>query len=137
MSLKAIVPRTSLFALFALLLGSSVLLLAQKSNQQISPSAPDNIQMSEHDQNADGPSADQQKNDQTDLEITQQIRRAIVDDKSLSISAHNVEIITRNGRVMLKGPVQSEDEKKAVEAKAAEVAGTDKVISELDIKPAS
>jgi hyperosmotically inducible periplasmic protein len=51
-------------------------------------------------------------------------------DKSLSTYAHNVKIITQNGMVTLKGPVRSEDEKKPVE-----VAGENKVTSELDIKP--
>jgi len=58
-------------------------------------------------------------------------------DKSLSTYAHNVKIITQNGQVTLKGPVRSEDEKKTVETKAAEVAGENKVTSQLDIKPKS
>jgi osmotically-inducible protein OsmY len=35
----------------------------------------------------------------------------------------------------LKGPVRSEDEKRSLEAKAAEIAGQDRVTSELDVKP--
>ena len=58
-------------------------------------------------------------------------------DKSLSTYAHNVKIITQNGQVTLKGPVRSEDEKRAIEAKATEVAGENKVTSELNIKPQS
>jgi osmotically-inducible protein OsmY len=57
-----------------------------------------------------------------------------VKDKSLSTYAHNVKIITQNGQVTLKGPVRSEEEKRAIEAKAAEVAGDSKVTSELDVK---
>jgi hyperosmotically inducible protein len=56
-------------------------------------------------------------------------------DKSLSTYAHNIKIITENGQVTLKGPVRSEEEKKTVEAKATEVAGENKVTSQLDIKP--
>ena len=56
-------------------------------------------------------------------------------DKSLSTYAHNVKIVTQDGQVTLKGPVRSEDEKRAIEAKAAEVAGDGKVTSELNIKP--
>jgi osmotically-inducible protein OsmY len=58
-----------------------------------------------------------------------------MNDKSLSTYAHNVKIITQNGQVTLKGPVRSEDEKKTVETKATEVAGENKVTSQLDIKP--
>jgi osmotically-inducible protein OsmY len=56
-------------------------------------------------------------------------------DKSLSSYAHNVKIITQEGMVTLKGPVRSEEEKQAIEAKAKEVAGGDKVSSELVVKP--
>ena len=55
-------------------------------------------------------------------------------DKSLSTYAHNIKVIVQNGQVTLKGPVRSEDEKKAIEAKATEVAGENKVTSELNIK---
>jgi osmotically-inducible protein OsmY len=44
-----------------------------------------------------------------DRAITKQIRMAIHDDNSLSTYAHNVKIITQNGKVTLKGPVRSED----------------------------
>ena len=56
-------------------------------------------------------------------------------DKSLSSYAHNVKIITQDGMVTLKGPVRSEEDKRAIEAKAKEVAGEDKVTSELEVKP--
>ena len=94
--------------------------------------APDNTKVNK-DQSA--PTADQQKMNPADRAITQKIRKAILDDKSLSTYAHNVKIITQNGQVTLKGPVRSEDEKKTVEAKATEVAGENKVTSQLDIKP--
>ena len=76
-------------------------------------------------------------NNRSDREITQQIRKAIASDKSLSTYAHNVKVITQNGQVTLKGPVRSDDEKRAVEAKAIEIAGENKVTSELAIKPKS
>lgn len=79
--------------------------------------------------------ADQQQKDRADRDLTNQIRRAIVGDKSLSADAHNVKVIARNGQVTLKGPVRSESERRTVEAKAVEVAGQDRVINELVIKP--
>jgi osmotically-inducible protein OsmY len=39
------------------------------------------------------------------------------------------------GSVTLKGPVRSEEEKSFVEAKAKEIAGADKVTSEISIAP--
>jgi hyperosmotically inducible protein len=79
--------------------------------------------------------ADQQKSNKADRELTQKIRKAVVADKSLSLSAHNVKIISRDGMVTLKGTVKSDDEKKAIEDKATEVAGQGKVTSELTVKP--
>jgi len=70
-----------------------------------------------------------------DRELTRQIRKAIVSDKSLSTLAHNVKILTRDGAVTLKGQVKSDDEKKALEDKASSVAGNGKVTSELTVGP--
>jgi osmotically-inducible protein OsmY len=93
--------------------------------------------MNQRDRNPNEPTADQQQNNRSDLEITQQVRKALQADKSFSTYAHNVKVITQNGQVTLKGPVRSEDEKRAVEAKAVEVAGEGKVNSELTVKPKS
>ncbi|MBU5615043.1 BON domain-containing protein [Geomonas azotofigens] len=82
-----------------------------------------------------GATADQQKENKSDREITRQIRRTVVKDKSLSITAHNVKIITKDGHVTLKGPVKSEDEKKTVEKAAVGVVGKAKVTNELEVAP--
>src|SRR5712664_4782728 len=118
-----------------LLLGVGVVARAQDSTSQQAPPAADNTKTNERDRNASEPTADQQKDNRSDRDITQQIRQSLVKDKSLSTYARNVKVITQNGMVTLKGPVRSEEEKKAVEAKAAEVAGENKVTSQLDIKP--
>ncbi len=102
--------------------------------QEPAGAAPDNTTMNQRDKNADEPTADRQKDNRSDREITQQIRKAITNDKSLSTYAHNVKVVTQNGQVTLKGPVRSDEEKRAIEAKATEIAGESKVTSELDIK---
>jgi osmotically-inducible protein OsmY len=96
--------------------------------------APDNTKMNERDRNQAATTADQQSNEKTDRDITQQVRKALINDKSLSSYAHNVKIVTQNGVVSLKGPVRSDEEKNAIEAKAAEVSGKD-VKSELSVAP--
>jgi osmotically-inducible protein OsmY len=108
--------------------------MAQDQNTTGTPAPADNTRINQRDRDASQPTADQQKENRSDRDITQQVRRAIVKDKSLSTYAHNVKIITQNGQVTLKGPVRSEEEKRAIEAKAAEVAGDGKVTSELDVK---
>jgi hyperosmotically inducible protein len=102
---------------------------------QQSTAPADNTTVNQRDRNPNEPTADQQKNTSSDRDITKQIREAIVKDKSLSTYAHNVKVITQNGQVTLKGPVRSDEEKRAIEAKAAEIVGENKVTSELDIKP--
>ena len=97
---------------------------------------PDNTKVNKQDRAKGAVTADQQKENAADLEITQKIRRALMDDKSLSTYAHNVKVVTQDGQVTLKGPVRTEDEKKTVEAKATEVAGVGHVINQLSIAPA-
>src|SRR5258706_7038085 len=112
---------------------SSLGISAQTSNPE--GVKPDNTKVNKQDRAAREPTADQQKENRADLDTTKTIRRSIVDDKSLSTYAHNVKIITQNGTVTLKGPVRSEDEKKAIVAKATSVVGSpDKVVDQMTIK---
>lgn len=78
--------------------------------------------------------AQNQSSARSDRETTARIRRAIIADKDLSMYAHNVKIITRNGSVTLKGPVKSEDEKRKVESDAAAVVAGDSLVDQLTVK---
>lgn len=96
---------------------------------------PDNTKVNKRDRNAGQPTADQQKGNSSDMELTRNIRKSLMADKSLSTYAHNVKIISQHGAVTLKGPVKSEEEKKSVIAKAVEVAGSaDKVTDQISVK---
>jgi hyperosmotically inducible protein len=95
----------------------------------------DNTKVNKRDRSAGEVTADQQKMNARDRELTRKIRRSIIADKSLSTYAHNIKIISQNGAVTLKGPVKSDDEKKAVMAKAVAVAGNaDKVTDQISVK---
>ena len=122
-----------MIALACLLALASAYISAQDSSAQ--QPAPDNTKVNQRDKNKAEPTADQQKENQSDREIARKIRQSIVQDKSLSTYAHNVKVIAENGTVTLKGPVRSDEEKTAVEAKATAVAGADKVTSQLEVKP--
>jgi len=74
-----------------------------------------------------------QSNSKNDVEITRQVRQAIVKDDSLSTSAHNVKIITNGGVVTLRGPVASADEKTMVAKKAENITGVSKVDNQLEV----
>lgn len=96
---------------------------------------PDNAAANRPGNSPDATRADQQGLTANDREITRKIRKAVVADKSLSSYAHNVKIISRNGVVTLKGPVRSDEEKKAVESAATQIAGAANVKNELTVKP--
>lgn len=70
----------------------------------------------------------------SDLQISAAIRKAVMDDKALSINAHNIKIITSDGAVTLRGPVKSEQEKKTIEAKARQVAGVTQINNLLEVE---
>jgi hyperosmotically inducible protein len=101
---------------------------------QQTPPAPDNTKVNERDRAKTAKTSDQAKNGVNDRDLMQKIRKSIVDDKDLSTYAHNVKVIAVNGKVTLKGPVRSEEEKKTVEQKATEVAGAGNVTNQLTVK---
>jgi len=79
----------------------------------------DNTKVNTRDRAKGAVTADQQKDNASDLALVKKIRQSLVSDKSLSMYAHNVKVVAQGGQVTLKGPVRSEDEKKLVETKAA------------------
>ncbi len=99
--------------------------------------APDNAKSNKTNSSNVAATADAQSNDAADLDLTKRIRRSIIADKSLSTYAHNVKIVTVNGSVTLNGVVRSEKEKSAIETKAVEVAGQNKVADDLKVAPSN
>jgi len=95
----------------------------------------DNTKVNSRDRAKGAVTADQQKENVSDRDLTQKIRRALMQDKSLSSYAHNVKVIAQGGQVTLKGPVRSDVEKQTVEAKAIEVAGAGHVTNQISIAP--
>lgn len=73
-------------------------------------------------------------NSKEDLRITKAIRKAVVADDALSFTAKNVKIITLNGKVTLRGPVNSDSERANIEATARRVAGATHVDNQLEVK---
>jgi hyperosmotically inducible protein len=124
-----------LIAFVAIIAFSTPNITAQlRHNSQETPVEPDNTKKNLPSNHHDANRADQQSNSSNDVVLTRKIRQSLTRDKSLSTYAHNVKIITRNGVVELKGPVHSQSEKDAVEAKATEIAGASKVKNELTVK---
>lgn len=79
---------------------------------------------------------DQAKGSDADVEMTRNIRKAIVGDDGLSTNAHNVKIVTLGGVATLRGPVASAAEKARVGDLAAKAAGgPSKIKNELEVAP--
>jgi hyperosmotically inducible protein len=95
---------------------------------------PDNTANNKQEAASGSPTADQQKESAADRDLTKKIRRSLTEDKSLSMYAHNIKIITHDGEVTLKGPVKTEDERAAIESKATSIAGSGKVQNQLTVK---
>jgi hyperosmotically inducible protein len=96
--------------------------------------APDNTGRNVRDRNDATLTPGNQSETEADRTLTQQIRRAVVADDSLSTTAKNIKIITINGVVTLRGPVNTPQEQAAIVAKAQQAAGADKVDNQLEVK---
>jgi hyperosmotically inducible protein len=94
----------------------------------------DNTKRNSSEQNKNTDTAEKQSNSKEDLALTQKIRQAVMKDGSLSMNAKNVKIIARGGKITLKGPVDSQQEKETIATKAGEIAGKDKVDNQLEVK---
>ena len=112
------------------LLGLGTVSIAQDSR----PVAPDNSAVNTRDRAPNAMTAGEQSNAKSDVELTRQIRRAVVKDDSLSMQAHNVKIVVANGAVTLRGPVKTEQEKVAIASKAEAIAGPNKVDNQLEVE---
>jgi osmotically-inducible protein OsmY len=96
--------------------------------------APDNTAVNKADRDRNQPTADRASNKMSDRDMMQHIRRDVVADKSLSTYGHNVKIIASHGRVTLKGPVHTEQEKQAIVEHARRYAGDGNVDNEITVK---
>ena len=111
---------------------------ATYSSSQAPSSVPaDNSKSNKIDPSNASATADAQKNDLSDVKISQSIRKSLMADKSLSTYAHNVKVVTVNGQVTLNGVVRSDQEKATVEAKAVSVVGQGRVVNDLKVSPKS
>lgn len=119
----------------AALVGSTMMAAPGPRQDNGQQTAPDNSKTNKRDRDKSSPTADRQKMNPTDRDLTKRIRSAITDDKSLSTYAHNIKIVAQDGKVTLKGPVRSEEEKSAIETKATEVAGAGNVMNQLEVAP--
>lgn len=97
-------------------------------------SDPTNTAVNERDRDAASLTPTHQQENQSDLQATAAIRRAIMADESMSTNAQNCKVITANGVTTLRGVVNSDAEKASIEAKAVASVGAGSVVNELEVR---
>jgi hyperosmotically inducible periplasmic protein len=108
-------------------------LFALSAVAQDTPAA-DNTGKNERDRSGETKTSGDQSNSKQDVDMTAAIRRAVVKDHSLSMTAKNIKIITVNGMVTLRGPVKSDAEKAKIAELAQSAAGKAKIDNQLEVK---
>ena len=96
--------------------------------------AADNTGKNARDRSGETMTSGDQSNSPEDLKITAAVRRAVVGDDSLSLTAKNVKIITANGTITLRGPVKNDAEKAKIAQLAQSAAGNEKIDNQLEVK---
>ncbi len=109
---------------------STVSLAAMAADDETKP---DNTAINERDRSNDTQTSGDQSNSSADLKITQAIRQALMKDGELSTSAKNIKVITENGKVTLRGPVKTVQEKAKVDQLAKSAAGGAPIVDQLDV----
>ena len=104
-------------------------------DQKNQPVAADNTARNTTDRSGSTKTPMDQSESAASIKITADVRRAIMDDKSMSTRAQNCKVITdKAGRVTLRGVVSSQAEKDSIQAKATAVAGVTNVDNQLEVK---
>lgn len=98
--------------------------------------APDNTGKNERDRDNKTLTPGDQSGKPEDIKLTQTIRQAVMKEKSLTMTAKNVKIITAAGKVTLRGPVNTEEEKAKINDLAKAAAGQVPVDNQLEVKTA-
>ncbi|MGA2232761.1 MAG: BON domain-containing protein [Tepidisphaeraceae bacterium] len=99
-----------------------------------STNQPDNTGVNTRDRSADSVTAQTQGESQSDINLTSQIRQRILGG-NMSVDAQNVKVITLNGHVTLRGPVNTQDEKDTIGKMASDIAGQTNVDNQIEVKP--
>lgn len=95
-------------------------------------SAQDNTKINKRDRNENTLTPLDQSNSQSDLDITKQIRKSLM-DYPFSTDAKNIKIITINGDVTLRGPVKNTTELAQIVELTKSVPGIKTLNNELQI----
>ena len=94
----------------------------------------DNSAKNERDRSGETQTSGDQSNSSDDIKTTAAIRRAVMKDDSLTMTAKNVKIITEGGMVTLRGPVMRAQEKRTIDKLARAAAPGARINNQLEVK---
>ena len=94
----------------------------------------DNSAKNRRDRSGETMTSGDQSNASGDIKVTAAIRRAIMKDDSLTMTAKNVKVITEKGMVTLRGPVNTAAEKTTIARLAREAAPQSRIDDQLEVK---
>ena len=96
--------------------------------------AADNTARNARDKSGQTVTPADQSESEADRAVTQKVRKAVMDDAALSTNAKNIKVVTRNGKVTLRGVVTSAEEKASIVAKVGAVPGVLECDDQLEVK---
>ncbi|MBX3449239.1 MAG: BON domain-containing protein [Planctomycetaceae bacterium] len=118
------------------LIGLSLLIAGCADETNMAPTpAKDNTAVNERDANGTTKTPMDQSNKQADIDLTAKIRETVLEIEDLSVNGRNVKIISNEGNVVLRGPVESAAEKERIGDVAEKIAGEGHVTNELEVVP--
>lgn len=109
---------------------------APDTNMALTPDKPravDNSGQNEIDKQGSSMTPMDQGNSEADIAVTRTIRKALTADSTLSTNAQNLKVITRDGIVVLRGPVASQAEAEAVLSHARTAAGANRIENQIAV----
>jgi hyperosmotically inducible periplasmic protein len=95
--------------------------------------APDSTAINQRDASGDTKTAIDQKETPGDISVTADIRKRVIAAENMSMNARNVKIITEDGKTVIRGPVNSAEEKQRIDKMAREIAGQDNVDNQIEV----
>ena len=98
--------------------------------------APDNSGVNVRDRAPDAKTAGAAGQTKSDVQLAADIRKGIMDTK-MSMNAQNAKIVVQSGKVTLRGPVKTQEEKDAIGRIAIDVAGAANVDNQLEVESKS
>ncbi|MFA7336917.1 MAG: BON domain-containing protein [Candidatus Obscuribacterales bacterium] len=107
---------------------------AEQKFEESQEKAPNNSSKNARDEKLGKATAQNQSGQKKDVDITRELRKAIMATKGMSIDGQNVKIVTRKGVVTLRGPVSSESEKNLIGDLAKNCPSVVSFTNQLEIK---